>query len=30
MEIIGDLILVGVINVVNGFGFEVGNVLVIS
>lgn len=30
MEIIGDLLLLGVLNVVNGFGREVGEVLVIS
>lgn len=29
-EVIGDLLLVGVLNVVNGYGKEVGEVLVIS
>lgn len=30
MELIGDLFLVGMINIVNGFGKEVGEVFVIS
>lgn len=30
ISLIGDLLLLGVLNVVNGFGFEVGKLLVFS